>query len=60
MGRRLKKREPEGTIQTMAELTKNHEDFMKGRNSDRRVLNEDAKEKFDSLIAKSISNRTKH
>ena len=54
MGRKLKKRPKEGERKSMKELTKDHEAFMESRNSARKEENPDSKEKFDSLILKSL------
>ena len=41
----------------MKELTKDHEEFMKDRNSDRQVENDDAQEKFEELLKKVVKKK---
>lgn len=58
MGRKLKKQLEEGTKKSMKELTKDHDEFMKGRNSDRQEENENGKEKFEELLKKTIKKQS--
>lgn len=54
MGRKPKKQPKEGTRKSMKELTKDHEEFMKGRNSGRRLESDKGKENFEELLKKTV------
>ncbi len=57
MGRKPKKHPKEGDKKSMKELTEDHEEFMKGRNSNRKEEDENAKEKFEELLKKTVKKR---
>jgi tRNA uridine 5-carbamoylmethylation protein Kti12 len=52
-----KHKKGKGRGKSMKELTKDHDEFMKDRNSDRQVENDDAKEKFEELLKKIVKKK---